>query len=117
MIQNQIEAMRSSLTELEILEDTLDAVRGKEGAETLVPVVAGSFIKAQLKNTDEIIMSIGAGVAMKKTLKDAKETIEEQKRELEDAIGKMSENLKKSNKDNTQIIPTSRKTLPKSQRK
>lgn len=95
LIQNQIEAMRSSLTELEILEDTLDAVKGKEGAETLVPVGAGSFIKAQLKDTDEVIMSIGAGVAMKKTLNDAKETIDEQKKELEDAIGKLSENLKK----------------------
>ncbi|MBC7100901.1 prefoldin subunit alpha [Methanothermobacter tenebrarum] len=95
LIQNQIEVMRSSLTELEVLEDTLEAVEGNEGAEALVPVGAGSFIKAQLKDTDEVIMSIGAGVAMKKTLKDARKIIDEQKKELEDTIGKLSENLKK----------------------
>jgi len=95
LIQNQIEAMKNSLTELEALEDTLEAMKGGEGAETLVPVGAGSFIKVQLKDTDEVIMGIGAGVAMKKTLNDAKETIDEQKEELEGAISRLSENLKK----------------------
>jgi len=95
LIQAQIESLRGSLSELEVLEDTLESVKGKEGAETLVPVGAGSFIKAKLKDTDEVIMSIGAGVAMKKPLKDAREIIDQQKKELEEAIGKMSENLKK----------------------
>jgi len=95
LIQSQIESLKGSLGELEILKDTLESVKGKEGTETLVPVGAGSFIKARLKDTDEVIMSIGAGVAMKKTIEDARETINQQKNELEDAIGKMSENLKK----------------------
>ena len=38
------------------------------------PVGAGSFIKGELKNTDEVIVSIGSGIAVKKDVDGARET-------------------------------------------
>ncbi|MGB4611485.1 MAG: prefoldin subunit alpha, partial [Methanothermobacter thermautotrophicus] len=56
LIQQQMEAVRATISELEILEKTLSDIQGKDGSETLVPVGAGSFIKAELKDTSEVIM-------------------------------------------------------------
>ncbi|WP_370004836.1 prefoldin subunit alpha [Methanothermobacter sp. KEPCO 2] len=95
LIQQQMEAVRATISELEILENTLKDIQGKEGSETLVPVGAGSFIKAELKETSEVIMSVGAGVAIKKNFEDAMKTIDSQKKELEATLQKMGENLRK----------------------
>lgn len=95
LIQQQMEAVRATISELEILENTLKDIQGKEGSETLVPVGAGSFIKAELKETSEVIMSVGAGVAIKKNFEEAMKTIDSQKKELEATLQKMGENLRK----------------------
>lgn len=95
LIQQQMEAVRATISELEILENTLNDIQGKDGSETLVPVGAGSFIKAELKETSEVIMSVGAGVAIKKNFEEAMKTIDSQKKELEATLQKMGENLRK----------------------
>ncbi|MFB2623195.1 MULTISPECIES: prefoldin subunit alpha [Methanothermobacter] len=95
LIQQQMEAVRATISELEILENTLKDIQEKEGSETLVPVGAGSFIKAELRETSEVIMSVGAGVAIKKNFEDAMETIDSQKKELEATLQRMGENLRK----------------------
>lgn len=95
VIQQQIENLNASLTELTIALDTLDVVKDEKKEETLVPIGAGSFLITELKNTDEVIIGLGAGVAVKKKIADAKVTIEEQKTELEELRDKMTLDLQK----------------------
>ncbi|WP_394325413.1 prefoldin subunit alpha [Methanobrevibacter arboriphilus] len=66
VLQQQVEAIQASLAEVETLESTLEDIKEENSLEALVPVGAGSFMNAEIKNTNEIIMSIGAGVAIKK---------------------------------------------------
>ena len=66
LIQQQIELIQASIAEVDALFATLEDIEGKESVEAFVPVGAGSFVKRELKNTDEIIISIGAGLAVKK---------------------------------------------------
>ena len=66
LIQQQIEMIQASIAEVDALFATLDDIEGKESIEAFVPVGAGSFIKGELKSTDEIIVSIGSGIAVKK---------------------------------------------------
>ena len=51
------------------------------------------FIKGELKNTDEVIVSIGSGIAVKKDVDGARETIARQKKDLEDSLDKMLANM------------------------
>lgn len=95
VIQQQIENLNASLTELTIALDTLEVVKDEKKEETLVPIGAGSFLITELKNTDEVIIGLGAGVAVKKKIADAKVTIEEQKTELEELRDKMTLDLQK----------------------
>ena len=89
LIQQQIEMIQASMAEVDALFATLDDIEGKESVEAFVPVGAGSFIKGELKSTDEIIVSIGAGLAVKKDADGAREMLERQKEDLKDSLDKM----------------------------
>jgi len=113
LMQQQIEAVRSSISELEILENTLKSVQNGEDLETLVPVGAGSFLTAELKNTDDVIMSVGAGVAIKKKMSDAQETITQQKEELQKTMDQMAKNLQKITEIIVKLSPQAEELLQK----
>ena len=96
LIQQQIEMIQASLAEVDALFATLDDIEGKESVEAFVPVGAGSFMKGELKSTDEIIVSIGAGLAVKKDADGAREILNGQKEELKDSMDKMLANLQQT---------------------
>ena len=93
LIQQQIELIQASIAEVDALSNTLDDIEGKDSIEAFVPVGAGSFIKGELKSTDEIIVSIGSGIAVKKDAEGAREIIAGQKEDLKDSLDKMLANL------------------------
>ncbi|WP_405290657.1 prefoldin subunit alpha [Methanobrevibacter sp.] len=93
LIQQQIEMIQASIAEVDSLFNTLEDIEGKESIEAFVPVGAGSFIKGELKSTDEIIVSIGSGYAVKKDADGAREILEGQKEDLKDSLDKMLANL------------------------
>ena len=95
VLQQQIDTLNATITELSVAMDTLSTVKGQGNNETLVPIGAGSFLITELKNTDEVIIGLGAGVAVKKKIDDAKDTITEQRTELEELRDKMSGDLQK----------------------
>ncbi|MCE7697746.1 MAG: prefoldin subunit alpha [Methanobacterium paludis] len=95
VLQQQMEGLNVTITELTIAEETLATIKGKGNTETLVPIGAGSFLITELKNTDEVIVGFGAGVAAKKKIDDAEESIAEQKKELEGVMKNMTDNLQK----------------------
>ena len=93
LIQQQIELIQASIAEVDALSNTLDDIEGKDSIEAFVPVGAGSFIKGELKSTDEIIVSIGSGFAVKKDADGAREILAGQKEDLKDSLDKMLANL------------------------
>ncbi len=93
LVRQQIELIQASIAEVDALSNTLDDLNGEKSVEAFVPVGAGSFIKGELKDTDEIIISIGAGYAIKKDAEGAKVIIAGQKKDLEDSMDKMLANL------------------------
>lgn len=115
VLQQQVEAVQTSLAEVEILESTLDDIKDEKSLETLVPVGAGSFMHAEIKKTDEIIMSVGAGMAIKKSAEEAKETLTSQKEELNDSLDKMLKNLQKISQIVAQLSPQAEELMKKVQ--
>lgn len=93
LIKQQIELIQATIAEVDALSNTLDDIEGKDSVEAFVPVGAGSFIKGELKSTDEIIVSIGSGYAVKKDADGAREIIAGQKEDLKDSLDKMLANL------------------------
>jgi prefoldin alpha subunit len=105
VVQQQVETIQVSLNEVQVLEETLNDVEGKGSLKTLVSVGAGSFMNAEISNTEDIVMSVGAGIAIKKNIIDAKEIIAQQKKELNQSLENMLNNLEKINQIIAQLSP------------
>lgn len=95
LLKQQIETVKASIAELTSAEESLNAIEGKENTETFVPIGAGSFVIAEIKNTDQVVMGLGAGAAAKKNIGEAKESISSQKKELEQLVDKMVGDVQK----------------------
>ena len=93
LYKQQIDAIQASIAEVKVLESTLDDIAKKDTVETLVPIGAGSFIKAEIKNEDKVIMSLGSGVAVAKSFEEAKATAAEQEQQLQDTLDKLFKDL------------------------
>ncbi len=86
LLQQQVEAIQASLAELEVLKNTIDDMAGKGSVESLVPIGGGAFMEGEITNTDYVVMSIGAGIAVKQTVDEAKVTIDSQSEELKENL-------------------------------
>ena len=83
-LQQRIGMVNAALTDLTYANLTLDGLeKEKENAELLVPIGGNSYVKAKISDTNKIIVGIGAGVSVEKTLQEAKTTLKERLDELE----------------------------------
>jgi prefoldin alpha subunit len=62
----------------------LDGIeKEKENAELLVPIGGSSYVKVKLADSNKVIVGIGAGVSVEKTVQEAKTALKERLDELE----------------------------------
>jgi len=85
-LQSRINFLNAAWAELSLSKNTLEGLE-KEEAETplFVPIGGGSYVKAKLGEVDSVVYGVGAGVAIEKTLKEAKTGVETRLSELEKA--------------------------------
>jgi len=83
-IQSRLNLVGAALTELNFARFTLEGVE-KETPEAplFVPIGGGSYVKAKLESTDKVIVGMGAGVSIEKTITEAKATVQSRISELE----------------------------------
>jgi prefoldin alpha subunit len=83
-LQQRISMMNAAMTDLNYANMSLDGIeQEKENAELLVPIGGSSYIKVKLANPDKVVVGMGAGVSIEKTLPEAKEIVKERLGELE----------------------------------
>jgi prefoldin alpha subunit len=83
-LQQRISMVNAAITDLTYANMTLDGIeKEKESAELLVPIGGGSYIKVKLASADKVVVGMGAGVSIEKTLPEAKEIVQERLSELE----------------------------------
>jgi prefoldin alpha subunit len=83
-IQSRLRIINASLAEIILACSTLEGVKGKpKGSKILVPIGAGSFIRAELADSEKIIMGIGAGASIEKTFEDSIKELKARETELD----------------------------------
>ena len=83
-IQSKINMVNAVITDLVYASMALEGLeKEKENSELLVPIGSNSYIKAKLENPDKIIVGMGAGVSVEKTLQEAKEIVKNRQENLE----------------------------------
>lgn len=82
-LQQRISMVNAALTDLTYASMTLDGIeKEKENTELLVPIGGNSYVKAKIADTNKIIIGVGAGISVEKTLPEAKVTLKERLDEL-----------------------------------
>jgi len=83
-LQSRISMVDAVYAELNIAKRTLEGME-KENPEApvFVPIGGGSYVKAKLTDVDKVVYGVGAGIAIEKSLEEAKKGVDERLSELE----------------------------------
>lgn len=104
--QRQAEALREEMSMVQASISSCDqtiitinelktaSAEGKV-AETMVPVGFGSFVHAEIRNAERIIVNLGAGFSAEKTADEAIETLNRRKEQLTKILEQMNASLTK----------------------
>ena len=83
-LQQRISMVNAAITDLTYANMTLDGIeKEKENAELLVPIGGSSYVRVKLADSNKVIVGIGAGVSVEKTVQEAKTALKERLDELE----------------------------------
>ena len=83
-LQQRIGMVNAAITDLTYANMTLDGLeKEKENVELLVPIGGSSYVKVKLADTSKVIVGMGSGISVEKTVVDAKATLKERLDELE----------------------------------
>jgi len=83
-IESRLAVVDTALSEILIANSTLEGIKNKpKGTEALVPVGAGSFIRVELADSEKIVMGVGAGVSLEKSVNDSIESLKNRQDDLE----------------------------------
>ena len=95
-IAQQIEQLNASAADLQTAKEAVEGLKGAVGKETLIPVGAGCFITTELK-TEDVIVGIGADVAVKRSREETLKTLENDLEEVRNLTKSLTEQLNKVN--------------------
>ncbi len=94
VLQSRLDVITAALSETLTAIQTLEGVRGREnGSDTLLPVGSGSFVKAKLSDPGSIIIGVGAGVCIEKTVDDSIKDLRLRSSDLEKARSSVTNQL------------------------
>jgi prefoldin alpha subunit len=83
-LQHRITMVNTAIADLTYANETLDSMeKEQENAEMLVPIGGSSYVKVKLADPNKIIVGLGSGVSVERTLSDAKVVLKERLDELE----------------------------------
>jgi prefoldin alpha subunit len=75
-LQSRMNYVNAFWNEANSANMTLEGIEKEEkNVPLFVPIGGGSYIKAKLDETDKVVYGVGAGIAIEKTLKEAKEGV------------------------------------------
>ncbi len=93
-VQSRINMINAVITDLTYANMALEGLeKEKENAELMVPIGGNSYIKARLANPNQVIVGMGAGISVEKTLHEAKEIIKKRLENLEKSRANLQQQL------------------------
>ena len=83
-LQQRISMVNAALTDIKYANLTLNGIeKEKENSEMLVPIGGSSYLKVKLADSNKVIIGLGSGVSVEKTLPEARANLKERLDELE----------------------------------
>jgi prefoldin alpha subunit len=72
VLQSRMDIISAALSETTTAIQTLEGAKGQpEGTEVLTPIGSGSFVKSKVTDPNKIMIGVGAGVIVEKSIDDS----------------------------------------------
>ena len=83
-LQQRLSMMSAAVADLTYANATLEGIEAEnENVEILVPIGGSNYMKVRLAEKEKVVVGMGAGVSIEKTLPDAKTIVKERIEEIE----------------------------------
>jgi len=93
-LRNEIQLLDSTMAELRSSLTALDALKeNKAGTEILVSIGSGSFIRAELKDVERVIVGVGAGISIEKNVDEGRKILEARSEEITKTMEKLQKSV------------------------
>ncbi len=87
-IRQQLEFVSGIIAEYALSKAALEEVKKREGkGETLIHIGAGNYISVELKGVKTVVVGIGAGVSVEKSIDDAISEIDSRVKAAQEQMG------------------------------
>jgi prefoldin alpha subunit len=86
LLQSRLEIINAALNEVILASSTLEGAKGApKGSQALIPVGAGSFLRAELIDVEKVIVGVGSNVCIEKPIEESINELKNRRAELEKA--------------------------------
>lgn len=93
-LENQREQIQAYIDELEEAQEAIRQLSDQEpGEKVLLPIGSGTYIHAELKDTDAVLAPLGSGLLAEEAPDDALDRIENRRDEANQATDEIAENI------------------------
>ena len=108
VLQQRVGMLNAAVADLSYASTTLENIeKEKENAEMLVPIGGGNYISVKLANPDKVVVGMGSGVSMEKSLTEAKAVVKERMEDLQKTQASAEQQLtqisERINQDRTRL--------------
>ncbi|HJH32073.1 MAG TPA: prefoldin subunit alpha [Methanosarcinaceae archaeon] len=94
MTQQQMGAIQMAADDCIRAINAIDELKdAKDGVEMMLPIGSNSYIHAKLNKVDKIVVNVGAGISVEKTMDDAKETLTKRNEQFGKILEQMNASL------------------------
>ena len=94
VLQSRLDIVTAALSETLTAIQTLEGAKGQpDSSEVMIPIGSGSFVKARLSDPGNIIIGVGAGVCVEKSVEDSMKDLRLRSSELEKARVSVTQQL------------------------
>lgn len=102
-LQQQVQAVERGMGELESLNSGLDEISKSKGKEIFARIGNGIYARAKIIS-EELLVNVGEGNFVDKSVEETKKLIQEQVKKLEDVKKELEENISATNSELMKLI-------------
>ncbi|MBI4146789.1 prefoldin subunit alpha [Candidatus Woesearchaeota archaeon] len=81
-VQKQAQMLEAQASEMDSVEQALDDFTRAKPGDAFVTLTPGLFVKARVENTERVLLNVGGGAVVEKSVGDAKKIVHGQGLEL-----------------------------------
>jgi prefoldin alpha subunit len=95
-LKQQLMQFEEQMANLNMLQESLKVLEKTEvGNEMYTPLSSGVFVNAELKENKHVLISVGAGIVIKKKIEDAQRMLEDQGKKMELVVKQVRDEFEK----------------------